>query len=65
MKAHQYYIYITTTTGNKVLYTGVANNLAGRCHEHKNGLIKGFTKKYNINKGTCQSIGNILNKVIH
>ncbi len=50
MKIHQYYVYIMINLKNKVLYTGVTNNLAGRCHEHKNGLIKGFTKKYNINK---------------
>ena len=50
MKAYHYYVYIATNPGNKLLYTGVTNNLAGRCHEHENGLIKGFTKKYNINK---------------
>ena len=50
MKIYQYYVYIVTNSKNKVLYTGVTNNLARRCHEHKNGLIKGFTKKYNVNK---------------
>lgn len=35
---------------NKVLYTGVTNNLERRIYEHKNKLIKGFTAKYNINK---------------
>ncbi len=35
---------------NTVLYTGVTNNLARRAEEHKSGLIKGFTKKYRINK---------------
>ena len=50
MKIHQYSVYIMTNSKNKVLYTGVTNNLVRRCHEHKNGFIKGFTKKYNINK---------------
>ncbi|MFW5793020.1 MAG: GIY-YIG nuclease family protein [Bacteroidota bacterium] len=50
MNIHQYYVYIITTSKNKVLYTGVTNNLIRRCHEHKMGLIKGFTKKYNISK---------------
>ena len=50
MKSHQYYVYILTNSRNKVLYTGVTNNLVRRCHEHKNGLIKGFTKKYNVSK---------------
>ena len=32
------------------MYTGVTNNLERRLYEHKNKLIKGFTKKYNVNK---------------
>ncbi|NLC04411.1 MAG: GIY-YIG nuclease family protein [Tissierellia bacterium] len=35
---------------NKVLYTGVTNNLERRIYEHKNKLVDGFTKKYNVNK---------------
>ena len=50
MKIYQYYVYILTNSRNKVLYTGVTNNLVRRCHEHKKGLIKGFTKKYNVSK---------------
>ena len=50
MKIHLYYIYILTNKNNTVLYTGVTNDLARRCHEHKNKLIKGFTEKYNVDK---------------
>jgi len=32
------------------MYVGVTNNLERRIYEHKNKLIDGFTKKYNINK---------------
>ena len=45
-----YYVYILANWSNKVLYTGVTNNLERRLYEHKNKLIKGFTEKYNINK---------------
>lgn len=44
------YVYILTNKSNVVLYTGVTNNLARRIFEHKSGLIKGFTKKYKVNK---------------
>ena len=39
-----------TNWNNKVLYTGITNNLERRLYEHKSKLIKGFTEKYNINK---------------
>jgi putative endonuclease len=45
-----YYLYILTTWNNKVIYTGVTNNLQRRLYEHKNKLIDGFTKRYNLNK---------------
>lgn len=45
-----YYVYMLTNYNNKVLYTGVTNNLCRRLYEHKSKLIKGFTEKYNVNK---------------
>jgi putative endonuclease len=35
---------------NTVLYTGITSNLKKRIWEHKEKTIKGFTKKYNIDK---------------
>lgn len=45
-----YYVYILTNWSNKVIYTGVTNNLERRMYEHKNKLIPGFTEKYNVHK---------------
>jgi putative endonuclease len=45
-----YYIYILTNWNNKVLYTGVTSNLERRLYEHRNHVVDGFTKKYNIHK---------------
>ena len=45
-----YYTYILTTKNNKMLYVGVTGDLQRRLYEHKNKLLDGFTKKYNINK---------------
>ena len=45
-----YYVYILSNWNNQVIYIGVTNNLERRIYEHKNKLIDGFTKKYNIDK---------------
>ncbi len=50
MKPHNYYVYILANWNNKVIYTGMTNNLERRLYEHKNKLNDGFTKKYNVNK---------------
>ena len=45
-----YYVYMLTNRNNKVLYTGVTNNMERRIYEHRNGMGGVFTKKYNVNK---------------
>jgi putative endonuclease len=50
MERKQYYVYMLTNKANKVLYIGVTNDLERRMFEHKNKLVDGFTKKYNLNK---------------
>ena len=32
------------------LYTGVTSNIEQRVYQHKHKLIKGFTKKYNVDR---------------
>ena len=46
-----FYVYILTNTNNRVLYTGVTNDLVRRVYEHKHHMDKSsFTAKYNANK---------------
>ena len=47
---NEYYVYIITNKRNTVLYVGVTNDLKRRMYEHKNKLIEGFSKKYNLSK---------------
>lgn len=44
------YVYIITSKRNGTLYIGVTNNIERRIFEHKNKLVKGFSKKYNLDK---------------
>lgn len=45
-----YYVYFVTNKRLNVLYTGVTNDIVRRIYEHKNKLIEGFTKKYNVDR---------------
>jgi putative endonuclease len=50
MSERQFYVYIITNWKNTVLYTGVTNDLKRRVYEHKEKLVEGFTKRYNLTK---------------
>ena len=55
-----YFVYIVTNQRNTVLHTGVTNDLRRRVYEHKTGIIRGFTKRYNVVKLVCwESFGDI------
>ena len=46
-----YYVYFMANQSNRVLYTGMTNNLSRRVHEHKNKRNpRSFTARYNCNK---------------
>ena len=45
-----YYVYILSNKWNTVLYVGVTGDLIKRVWQHKQKLVEGFSKKYNLDK---------------
>ena len=45
-----YYVYILASRRNGTLYIGVTNHLARRGHEHRSGLVAGFTRRYGVKR---------------
>ena len=58
------YIYILFNKRNGTLYTGVTSDLIRRVYEHKNKLVEGFTKKYEVDKlGYYEIFDNIVQAI--
>jgi len=54
-------VYLLANKHNNVMYTGVTNALIRRVYEHKNKLVAGFTKKYNVDRRVYyEACGNIV-----
>ena len=41
-------VYIMANKPNGTIYTGVTADLSRRAYEHREGLTKGFTKRYGL-----------------
>ena len=41
-------VYLLANAHRTVLYTGVTSNLPDRIWQHKNKLVEGFSKRYNV-----------------
>jgi putative endonuclease len=42
----RFWVYMMTDKPYGTLYTGITNNLLRRAYEHREGLYRGFSKKY-------------------
>jgi putative endonuclease len=42
------YVYFMTNRRNGILYVGVTTDLPKRTYQHREGLIPGFTKRYEL-----------------
>jgi putative endonuclease len=44
------WVYFMTNKPDGVLYVGVTSNIAKRAHEHREGVVEGFTKQHSLNR---------------
>jgi putative endonuclease len=44
------FVYILASARNGTLYTGSARDLPARMHEHRDGVFRGFTRKYGVTR---------------
>jgi putative endonuclease len=45
-----YWVYILASAVGGTLYIGVTNNLVRRIYEHRNDMVRGFTKRYGVHR---------------
>ena len=59
-----YCVYILASKPNGTLYIGVTSNLTKRVFEHKQNIVEGFTKKYNVHHLVYYEITNDIQAAI-
>ena len=57
-------VYILASERNGTLYIGVTSDLVKRIWEHKNNLIKGFTKRYSVHHLVWYELHDSMNSAI-
>ncbi|MQA66929.1 MAG: GIY-YIG nuclease family protein [Alphaproteobacteria bacterium] len=44
------WVYVMTNKPNGMLYVGVTADIARRAHEHRNGMVEGFTLRHGLKR---------------
>ena len=50
MRKHDYWVYILTNKHCTTLYIGITNDIVRRLYQHRFGEVKGFSKRYHLNR---------------
>jgi len=50
MRNHDYWVYILTNKHCTTLYIGITNSISRRLYQHRYRDVKGFTKRYHLNR---------------
>ena len=58
------YVYILASGHNGTLYIGVTSNLVKRIDQHKQKVIEGFTKDYNVTRLVWYEIHDTIESAI-
>jgi len=60
-----FFVYIMASHKHGTLYVGVTNDLVRRVYEHREGLIEGFTKRYEVKLLVYFEIHDSVEAAIH
>ncbi len=50
MREYAYYVYLLVSQRNGTLYVSVTNDLIRRVTEHREHIVPGFTKRYDVTR---------------
>ncbi|MDX1483358.1 MAG: GIY-YIG nuclease family protein [Alphaproteobacteria bacterium] len=59
------WVYIMTNRPNGTLYVGVTSDIQQRAWQHREGLVQGFTKRYNLKRLVYAEAHDDIRQAIH